>query len=122
MAVADSLLTLKTAASGGGDSNLRPRCWGTRVKALGRQGRLEEPRHLPAGWRGCGRSHPCGRELGSDLWIILHGLAERGLPPPTAILVQKGELHPEEGPLSYIRGALGNFDIDALQRQVFEFE
>lgn len=69
-----------------------------------------------------GWSHPHGRGLGAHLWIILHELADLGLPPLTAILVRKGERYPEEGAMAYIRGALGDVNIDALQHQVFNFD
>lgn len=69
-----------------------------------------------------GWSHPNGRGLGAHLWIILHELAELGLPPLTAILVPKGQRYPDEGAMAYIRGALGEVDIDALQQQVFDFD
>jgi hypothetical protein len=69
-----------------------------------------------------GWSHPYGRGLGGDLWIILHELAELGLPPLTAILVRKGERHPNEGAMGYICGVLGDVDIDALQQEVFHFD
>lgn len=69
-----------------------------------------------------GWSHPYGRGLGTHLWTILHELADRRLPPLTTILVRKGERYPEEGALAYIRAAVGDADIDTLQRQAFDFD
>jgi hypothetical protein len=69
-----------------------------------------------------GWTHPYGRGLGAHLYVILHELSARGLPPLTAILVRKGERYPEEGAMAYIRGVVGDVDIDALQQQVFDFD
>jgi hypothetical protein len=69
-----------------------------------------------------GWGHPDGRGLGAHLRIILHELADRGLPPLTAILVPKGERHPPAGAVALIRNVAGDIDIDTLQRQVFDFD
>ena len=69
-----------------------------------------------------GWSHPTGRGLGANLEVILHYLHEKGLPPLTTILVKKGERHPAEDAMAYIRGALGEIDIDVAQAQVFSFD
>lgn len=69
-----------------------------------------------------GWGHPDGRGLGPHLRIILNELADRGLPPLTAILVPKGERYPPAGAVALIRNMVGNVDIDTLQRQVFEFD
>ncbi|MFC5386503.1 hypothetical protein ACFPLB_11045 [Aquamicrobium segne] len=69
-----------------------------------------------------GWSHPTGRGLGRNLEVILHKLADRGLPPLTTILVKKGELYPADDAMAYIRGALGAINIEAAQREVFAFD
>lgn len=69
-----------------------------------------------------GWGHPTGRGLGPHLEVLLHYLADRGLPPLTTILVKKGRRHPAEDAMTYIRGALGNIDIDAAQQEVFSFD
>jgi hypothetical protein len=69
-----------------------------------------------------GWSHPTGRGLGRNLEAILHYLADRRLPPLTTILVKKGERHPAEDAMAYIRGALGAIDIEAAQQKVFAFD
>ncbi|MCB4767291.1 hypothetical protein LGR54_01605 [Ancylobacter sp. Lp-2] len=69
-----------------------------------------------------GWSHPTGRGLGRNLEVILHELAERGLPPLTTILVKKGERYPAEDAMTYIRGVLGAIDIEASQQDVFAFD
>lgn len=69
-----------------------------------------------------GWNHPTGRGLGRNLEVILHYLAGRGLPPLTTILVKKGERHPAEDAMAYIRSALGAIDIEATQQQVFAFD
>lgn len=69
-----------------------------------------------------GWSHPTGRGLGTNLEVILHYLHEKGLPPFTTILVKKGERYPAEDAMAYIRGALGDIDIEAAQADVFAFD
>lgn len=69
-----------------------------------------------------GWNHPTGRGLGRNLEVILHELADRGLPPLTTILVKKGERHPAEDAMTYIRGVLGAIDIEAAQQEVFAFD
>lgn len=69
-----------------------------------------------------GWNHPTGRGLGRNLEVILHYLADRGLPPLTTILVKKGERYPAEDAMAYIRGALGDIDIEDAQQQVFAFD
>lgn len=69
-----------------------------------------------------GWNHPTGRGLGNNLEVILRYLHDRGLPPLTTILVKKGERHPAEDAMAYIRGVLGDIDIEASQRQVFSFD
>lgn len=69
-----------------------------------------------------GWNHPTGRGLGKNLEVILHALHDRGLPPLTTILVKRGERHPAPDAMAYIRGALGNIDIEAAQREVFAFD
>ncbi|MER9609929.1 hypothetical protein NKI91_14810 [Mesorhizobium sp. M0312] len=69
-----------------------------------------------------GWNHPTGRGLGKNLEVVLHALHDRGLPPLTTILVKRGERHPEPDAMAYIRGALGDIDIDAAQREVFAFD
>ncbi|RUY22423.1 hypothetical protein, partial [Mesorhizobium sp. M7A.F.Ca.CA.004.12.1.1] len=69
-----------------------------------------------------GWNHPTGRGLGRNLEVILHYLADRGLPPLTTILVKKGERHPAEDAMAYIRSALGAIDIEAAQQEVFAFD
>lgn len=69
-----------------------------------------------------GWNHPTGRGLGKNLEVILHALHDRGLPPLTTILVKRGERHPAPDAMSYIRGALGDIDIEAAQREVFSFD
>lgn len=69
-----------------------------------------------------GWGHPYGRGLGKHLKAILQELAERGLPPLTAILVRKGERHPEPGALAYIREVVGDTHIDVLQQNVFAYD
>lgn len=69
-----------------------------------------------------GWSHPTGRGLGDHLEVILIWLAEKKLPPLTTILVKKGERHPHEDAMRYIRGVLGDIDIEAAQHDVFAFD
>jgi hypothetical protein len=69
-----------------------------------------------------GWNHPTGRGLGRNLEVILHELADQGLPPLTTILVKKGERHPAEDAITYIRGVLGAIDIEAAQQEVFAFD
>lgn len=69
-----------------------------------------------------GWSHPTGRGLGDHLEVILIWLAEKKLPPLTTILVKKGERHPQEDAMRYIRGVLGDIDIEAAQHDVFAFD
>lgn len=69
-----------------------------------------------------GWSHPTGRGLGRNLEVILRYLADRGLPPLTTILVKKGHRYPAEDAMTYIRGALGEIDIEAAQDEVFSFD
>lgn len=69
-----------------------------------------------------GWNHPTGRGLGNNLEVILHYLADRGLPPLTTILVKKGDRYPAPDAMAYIRGALGDIDIEAAQQQVFDFD
>ncbi|MGR9392120.1 hypothetical protein ACU8OL_03840 [Rhizobium leguminosarum] len=69
-----------------------------------------------------GWNHPTGRGLGPHLEVILHYLSDRGLPPLTTILVKKMRRHPAEDAMAYIRGALGNIDIEAAQQEVFSFD
>jgi hypothetical protein len=58
-------------------------------------------------------NHPTGRGLGKNLEVILHTLHDRGLPLLTTILVKRGERHPAPDAMAYIRGALGDIDIEA---------
>ncbi len=69
-----------------------------------------------------GWHHPTDRELGPNLEVILHYLADCGLPPLTTILVKEGERYPAEDAMAYIRGALGQIDIETAQREVFAFD
>ncbi len=69
-----------------------------------------------------GWNHPTGRGLGTNLEIILHYLHNHGLPPLTTILVKKGEKYPASDAMAYIRGALGDIDIEAAQQLVFAFD
>lgn len=69
-----------------------------------------------------GWNHPTGRGLGKNLEVVLHALHDRGLPPLTTILVKRGERHPVPDAMAYIRGTLGDIDIDAAQREVFAFD
>lgn len=69
-----------------------------------------------------GWNHPTVRGLGKNLEVVLHALHDRGLPPLTTILVKRGERHPAPDAMSYIRGALGDIDIEAAQREVFSFD
>lgn len=69
-----------------------------------------------------GWNHPTGRGLGGNLEVILHYLADRGLPPLTTILVKKGKRHPADDAMAYIRGALGAIDIETAQQDVFAFD
>jgi hypothetical protein len=62
------------------------------------------------------------RGLGKNLEVVLHALHDRGLPPLTAILVKRGERHPAPDAMAYIRGALGDINIEAAQREVFAFD
>lgn len=68
-----------------------------------------------------GWNHPTGRGLGNNLEVILHDLHDRGLPPLTTILVKKGEKYPAPDAMAYIRGALGDIDIEKAQQEVFAF-
>ena len=49
-------------------------------------------------------------------------LAEKKLPPLTTILVRKGERHPHEDAMRYIRSVLGEIDVEAAQHTVFDFD
>lgn len=69
------------------------------------------------GWK-----HPTGRGLGSNLEVILRDLHDQGLPPLTTILVKRGERHPAEDAMAYIRRVLGNVDIEATQAAVFSYD
>lgn len=69
-----------------------------------------------------GWNHPTGRGLGKNLEVVLHALRNRGLPALTTILVKRGERHPAPDAMAYIRGALGDIDIEAAQREVFAFD
>lgn len=69
-----------------------------------------------------GWNHPNGRGLGAHLEVILHYLAENKLPPLTTILVRKGERHPHEDAMAYIRNVLGEIDIESAQQEVFNFD
>ncbi len=69
-----------------------------------------------------GWNHPHGRGLGKNLETILLHLHDRGLPPLTTILVKKGERYPAEDAMTYIRGVLGQIDIEQAQQQVFSFD
>ncbi len=69
-----------------------------------------------------GWSHPTGRGLGNHLEVILHELADLGLPPLTTILVKKGHRHPADDAMAYIRSVLGAIDIEAVQQEVFAFD
>ena len=69
-----------------------------------------------------GWSHPTGRGLGRNLEVILLYLRDNGLPPLTTILVRRGEKYPAADAMTYIRGALGNIDIDAAQKSAFDFD
>lgn len=69
-----------------------------------------------------GWNHPNGRGLGAHLEVILHYLADKGLPPLTTILVRKGERHPHEDAMAYIREVLGDIDIELIQQEVFDFD
>ncbi|MGO4441017.1 hypothetical protein [Rhizobium sp. RAF56] len=69
-----------------------------------------------------GWNHPTGRGLGGNLEVILHYMADRGLPPLTTILVKKGKRHPADDAMAYIRGALGAIDVETAQQEVFAFD
>jgi len=69
-----------------------------------------------------GWNHPSGRGLGNNLEVILLYLRDNGLPPLTTILVRKGEKYPASDAMTYIRGALGDIDIDAAQESAFDFD
>ena len=69
-----------------------------------------------------GWNHPNGRGLGVHLEVILHYLADNALPPLTTILVRKGERHPHEDAMTYIREVLGDIYIEAAQQEVFAFD
>lgn len=69
-----------------------------------------------------GWGHPNGRGLGAHLRAILRDFADRGLPPLTSILVRKGERHPEEGAIEYIREVVGDVGIEELQQRVFSYD
>lgn len=69
-----------------------------------------------------GWGHPTGRGLGNNLEVILHRLKDWRLPPLTTILVKKGERHPAEDAMVYIRNVLGDVNIDAVQASVFSFD
>ncbi|WP_283176140.1 hypothetical protein [Gemmobacter sp. 24YEA27] len=69
-----------------------------------------------------GWNHPNGRGLGAHLEVILLYLAEKKLPPLTTVLVRKGERHPHEDAMEYIRKVLGDIDIEAAQQGVFAFD
>lgn len=69
-----------------------------------------------------GWGHQYGRGLGSHLEVILHDLADQGLPPLTTILVKKGKRHPADDAMAYIKSALGDIDIEAAQQQAFAFD
>ncbi|NTF34120.1 hypothetical protein [Rhizobium skierniewicense] len=69
-----------------------------------------------------GWNHPTGRGLGKNLEVVLHALHDRGLPPLTTILVKRGERHPAPDAMEYIRGALGDIDIETAQNKVFAFD
>jgi hypothetical protein len=69
-----------------------------------------------------GWNHPTGRSLGKNLEVVLQALHDRSLPPLTTILVKRGERHPAPHAMASIRGALGDIDIDAAQREVFAFD
>ena len=67
-------------------------------------------------------SHPTGRGLGKLLEEILRYCKERSLPPLTLIVVQKGTRYPSPDALPHIREVLGDIDIEACQKDVFEFD
>lgn len=69
-----------------------------------------------------GWNHPTGRGLGHNLEVILLHLRDKGLPPLTTILVKKGEKYPAPDAMAYIRGALGDVDIDTAQKSAFDFD
>ncbi|TAW11128.1 hypothetical protein [Rhizobium ruizarguesonis] len=69
-----------------------------------------------------GWAHPTGRGLGPHLEVVLHYLADKGLPALTTIVVKKGHRHPAADAMVYIRSALGNIDIEATQQEVFSFD
>src|SRR5437879_10834310 len=69
-----------------------------------------------------GWGHQYGRGLGAHLEVILHDLADRGLPPLTTILVKKGTRYPADEAMAYIKGALGDIDIEVAQQQAFAFD
>lgn len=69
-----------------------------------------------------GWAHPTGRGLGRHLEVVLQELADRGLPPLTTILVPKGQTRPSEDAMVWIRGVLGDINIEAAQRSVFDFD
>jgi hypothetical protein len=69
-----------------------------------------------------GWSHPNGRGLGKYLYELLRYCKDRGLPPLTTILVQKGERKPAPDSMRYILEVLGSIDIDNAQQEVFTFD
>lgn len=71
-------------------------------------------------WVGWG--HPTGRGLGPHLEVILHELADRGLPALTLILVPKGKTRPDDDTMGHIRARLGDIDVAAEQERVFDFD
>ncbi len=69
-----------------------------------------------------GWGHPTGRGLGTHLYEIMNYCKERSLPPLTLIVVQKGTRLPSPEALPHIFTALGDIDIEAKQKDVFEFD
>jgi hypothetical protein len=69
-----------------------------------------------------GWPHPTGRGLGSNLDAIVRYMLDSGLPPLTAILVEKGEKHPPPNVIADVSRNYSYRDIDEAQESVFAFD
>lgn len=67
-------------------------------------------------------SHPTGRGLGNHLYEVLKFTHENGLPCLTSIVCKGGTRSPGDDALEHIWNEYGNFDVEAEQRRVFEYD
>lgn len=69
-----------------------------------------------------GWPHPTGRGLGRNLDVIVRYMLDNGLPPLTAILVERGEKHPPPNVIEQVAKDYAYRNIDEAQEGVFAFD